>query len=162
MIGLRAALRRELWSMNQPREGGMGRNPERCFHGPIVVLINEDTGSNGEYFAYAIKYLKVATLIGMRTWGGAVGIEPHQDTVDGTQTTPPQFAPIGMDGTWIIEGHGVDPDIVVQNLPADVVAGKDAQLQKAVTWLLEKLDSDGGRWKLPERPPYPVKAKAGE
>ena len=151
-------LERVLWAMNQPREGKMGRNPERAFHGPIVVLINEDTGSNGEYFAYAIKVKKLATLIGMRTWGGAVGIEPHQDMVDGGGTTPPQFGPIGMDGTWIIEGHGVEPDIVIQNMPADVVAGKDAQLEKAVSVLLERLEKEGDRWRLPSRPSYPDKS----
>ena len=152
-------LERQIWALNQPREGKMGRNPERVFHGPIVVLINEDTGSNGEYFAYAIKAKKLATLIGMRTWGGAVGIEPHQDMVDGGGTTPPQFGPIGMDGTWIIEGHGVDPDIVIQNMPADVVAGKDAQLEKAVSHLLERLDKEGDSWRLPRRPNYPDKSR---
>ncbi len=151
-------LERELWSLNKPREGKMGRNPERCFHGPIVVLINEDTGSNGEYFAYAIKAKKIATLIGMRTWGGAVGIEPHQDMVDGGGTTPPQFGPLGLDGTWIIEGHGVEPDIVIQNMPADVVAGLDAQLEKAVSVLLEQLENNGDKWGLPELPAFPDKS----
>ncbi len=152
-------LERGLWALNQPREGLMGRNPERCFHGPIVVLINEDTGSNGEYFAYAIKAKGLATVMGMRTWGGAVGIEPHQGMVDGSGTTPPQFAPVGLDGTWIIEGHGVEPDIVVVNAPADVVAGRDAQLEAAVDLLLETLARDGDRWRLPGRPDYPDKSK---
>ena len=57
--------------------------------GADVVLINEDTGSNGEFFAEAIKRRGLAKVIGMRTWGGAVGIEPHQDLVDGGVTTPP-------------------------------------------------------------------------
>ncbi|MBC8423816.1 PD40 domain-containing protein [bacterium] len=152
-------LERGLWSLNQPREGRMGRNPERCFHGPIVVLINEDTGSNGEYFAYAVKAKGLATVMGMRTWGGAVGIEPHQGMVDGSGTTPPQFAPIGLDGTWIIEGHGVEPDIVVMNAPADVVAGRDAQLEAAVDHLLETLAREGARWRLPGRPDFPDKSK---
>jgi tricorn protease len=152
-------LERELWAMNKPREGGMGRNPERVLHGPIVVLINENTGSNGEYFAYALQYKKLATIMGRRTWGGAVGIEPHQDMVDGGGTTPPQFGPIGMDGTWIIEGQGVVPDIVVMNMPADVVAGKDAQLDAAIAHLLERLKTEGDTWKLPEVPDYPDKSK---
>jgi len=152
-------LERRLWSLDQPREGKMGRSPERCFHGPIVVLINEDTGSNGEYFAYAIKAKRLATVMGVRTWGGAVGIEPHQGMVDGSGTTPPQFAPIGLDGAWIIEGHGVDPDIVVMNEPADVVAGRDAQLEAAVAHLLETLAQSGERWRLPTRPDYPDKSK---
>jgi len=152
-------LERRLWSLDQPREGLMGRSPERCFHGPLVVLINEDTGSNGEYFAYAIKVKKLATVLGVRTWGGAVGIEPHQDMVDGGGTTPPQFAPIGLDGTWIIEGHGVEPDIVVMNRPADVVAGRDAQLEAAVEHLLTRLRDEGDQWRLPGRPAYPDKSR---
>ncbi len=63
------------------------------------MLINEDTGSNGEYFAEAIKRKGLATVIGTRTWGGAVGIEPHQDLVDGGATTPPQFGSYALDGT---------------------------------------------------------------
>ena len=152
-------LERKLWSLNQPREGKPGRNPERVFHGPIVVLINEDTGSNGEYFAYAVQAKGLAPLIGMRTWGGAVGIEPHQDMVDGGGTTPPQFGPVGLDGAWIIEGHGVVPDIVVQNMPADVVAGRDAQLDTAVRYLLDTLAKEGARWILPEVPDYPDKSR---
>lgn len=152
-------LERVIWSLNQPREGKPGRNPERVFHGPIVVLINENTGSNGEYFAYAVQAKRLATLMGMRTWGGAVGIEPHQDMVDGGGTTPPQFGPVGMDGTWIIEGRGVTPDIVVQNMPADVVAGRDEQLEKAVSHLLQRLDDEGDRWRLPAVPDYPDKSR---
>ena len=152
-------LERRLWSLDQPRQGRPGTSPERCFHGPLVVLINEDTGSDGENFAYAIKTKKLATLIGVRTWGGAVGIEPHQDMVDGGGTTPPQFGPIGLSGAWVIEGHGVDPDIVVMNMPADVVAGRDAQLEAAVEHLLLRLETEGETWRLPTRPVYPDKSK---
>jgi tricorn protease len=154
-------LERRLWGLTVPREGGLMRDPERCFHGPIVVLINEDTGSNGEYFAEAIKLKGLATIIGVRTWGGAVGIEPHQDLVDGGVTTPPQFGLLGLDGTWLIEGHGVDPDIVVQNMPADVVAGQDAQLEAAVDFLLRKLQTDKQQWTLPHVRNFPDKSKAG-
>ncbi|MCP4248611.1 MAG: protease, partial [bacterium] len=90
-------LERKLWAITQAREGGPMRDPERCFHGHFVVLINEDTGSNGEYFAEAIKLKGLAPIVGMRTWGGAVGIEPHQDLMDGGSVTPPQFAPYGLD-----------------------------------------------------------------
>jgi len=155
-------LERELWAITQPREGGPGRNPERAFHGPVVVLIDEMTGSNGEYFAEAIKIKGLATLIGVRTWGGAVGIEPHQDLVDGGGTTPPQFGLYGLAGEWLIEGHGVEPDIRVMNDPAAVVRGEDPQLDAAIAHLQEILEQEGGRWRLPERPAYPDKSKAGE
>jgi hypothetical protein len=84
-------LERRLWSLTKPREGMVLTDPERTFHGHLAVLINGDTGSNGEYFAEAIKRKGLATVIGSRTWGGAVGIEPHQDLVDGGTATPPQF-----------------------------------------------------------------------
>ncbi|MFQ5502153.1 MAG: S41 family peptidase [Phycisphaerae bacterium] len=153
-------LERKIWALTQPREGKFVRNPERVFHGHIFVVMNEDTGSNGEYFAEAIKLKGLAHLIGMRTWGGAVGIEPHQLLVDGGTTTPPQFAPYGLDGRWLIEGHGVVPDTEVQNMPGDVIKGRDAQLEAAIAGLLEKLVSDP--MTLPERPAFPVKAKPKE
>jgi tricorn protease len=153
-------LERELWSLTLPREGLPGRNPERVFHGPLVVLVNEDTGSNGEFFAQAIKEKDLAHVIGMRTWGGSIGIEPHQDLVDGGVTTPPQFGLYGArDGAWLIEGWGVEPDQVVQNWPADVLAGEDAQLEAGVDHLLAELGAHGDRWRIPEPPAYPDKSK---
>jgi tricorn protease len=152
-------LERVLWSMTQPREGKSGRNPERAFHGPLVVLINEDTGSNGEFFAEAIKRLKLAKVIGMRTWGGSIGIEPHQDLVDGGGITPPQFGLFGLDGSWPIEGWGVDPDIIVMNMPKDVVDGKDTQLDFAIDYLQKELATNGAKWQIPAVPAYPDKSK---
>jgi tricorn protease len=154
-------LERELWSMTIPREGQAGRNPERAFHGPLVVLINEDTGSNGEFFAEAIKRKKLATVMGVRTWGGSIGIEPHQGLVDGATTTPPQFGLYALDGTWPIEGWGVEPDIIVMNMPADVVNGEDTQLDTAIEFLLKQLDESGGKWAIPPTPAYPDKSKPG-
>ncbi len=151
-------LERELWAFTQPREGMVLRDPERAFHGHLAVLINEDTGSNGEYFAEAVKIKGLGTLIGMRTWGGAVGIEPHQDLVDGGVTTPPQFGIFGFDGRWLIEGHGVEPDIEVQNMPGDMLAGRDAQLEAALVHLADRMASDP--MPVPDAPPpFPVKTK---
>jgi len=153
-------LERRLWSMTIPREGKCGRNPERVFHGPMVVLINEDTGSNGEFFAQAIKEKDLAYIIGMRTWGGSIGIEPHQDLVDGGTTTPPQFGIFGLaSGGWIIEGWGVEPHQEVQNMPADVVAGRDTQLDEAVKYLQDRLQAEGATWSIPETPAYPDKSR---
>ena len=154
-------LERQLWSMTIPREGQAGRNPERTFHGPLVILINEDTGSNGEFFAEAIKRKNLGTVMGVRTWGGSIGIEPHQGLLDGATTTPPQFGLYGLDGTWPIEGWGVEPDIIVMNMPADVVAGVDSQLDAAIEFLLKQLDESGGKWSIPEAPAYPDKSKPG-
>jgi tricorn protease len=150
-------LERRLWSYTVPREGGPGRNPERVGSHRLVVLINEDTGSNGEFFAEALKRKELATIVGMRTWGGTVGIEPHQNFVDGGGTTPPQFGLLGTDNTWLVEGHGVEPHVEVQNLPRDVMNGGDTQLERAIELLMAEQD----RWAppLPEIPAYPVKKK---
>jgi tricorn protease len=152
-------LERVLWSITQPREGKDGRNPERVFHGPMVVLINEDTGSNGEFFAETIKRRGLAKVIGMRTWGGSIGIEAHQDFVDGGGTTPPQFGMYTLDGSWPIEGWGVEPDIIVMNMPKDVVDGKDTQLDFAIEHLLTELRDNGAKWAIPPVPAYPDKSK---
>ena len=152
-------LERVMWAMTQPREGKNGTNPERVQHGPVVVLIDGDTYSNGEFFAEAIKTLGLATTIGVRTWGGSTGIEAHQDMMDGGGTTPPQFGLYALDGTWPIEGWGVEPDIVVLNVPNDVVAGKDAQLDYAIDYLLKQLADSNGKWDIPAVPSYPDKAK---
>jgi len=151
-------LERKLWALTQAREGRVVRNPEGAFHGHLCLLINEDTGSNGEYFAQAIRFKNLARIIGMRTWGGAIGIEPHQLLVDGGTCTPPQFAPFDLSGQWIIEGHGVDPDVELQNMPADVLKGKDAQLDAAIAYLLDRLAREP--MDLPATPVFPRKAKA--
>ncbi|UCG17616.1 MAG: PD40 domain-containing protein [Phycisphaerales bacterium] len=153
-------LERELWSLIQPREGGYLHAPERAFHGHLIVIVNERTGSSGELFAEAIKRKRIAPILGVRTWGGAVGIELHQPLVDGGRVTPPQFARYGLDGTWLIEGHGVVPDIEVQNLPGDVVAGRDAQLEAAIEYIMNKVVQEPKD--IPGSPEFPVKTKAVE
>ena len=150
-------LERKVWSFTQPREGKPIPGSERVSRAHLAVLINHDTGSNGEYFAEAVKIKGLAPVIGTRTWGGAVGIEPHQDLLDGAVTTPPQFAPYGLDGHWLIGGHGVDPDIVVENLPAAVLAGRDTQLERAGEVLLDRIETDDVR--VPDPPSYPDKSK---
>ena len=150
-------LERQVWALTKPREGKIFRTPEVAFHGPVALLIDEETGSNGEFFAQAIKLKKLARLFGKRTWGGSVGIEPHQFLLDGGTVTPPQYGLYGTDRSWLIEGHGVDPDVVVENVPGEVVRGRDAQLEAGVGYLLDELAKDPHD--LPQPPPYPDKAK---
>jgi tricorn protease len=150
-------LERTVWAFTKPREGRPGTNPEMAFRGHMALLINADTGSNGEFFSEAVKFHKMARVFGMRTWGGSVGIEPHQDLVDGGAVTPPQFGLYGANGQWLIEGHGVDPDVRVENMPADVLKGKDPQLEAAVSYLLNRLKADP--MAAPAHPPYPDKAR---
>ena len=150
-------LERRVWSMTQPREGKPAPNPERVFTGPWCVVVNEDTASNGEFFAEAIKIKKLAPVFGMRTWGGSVGIESHQDLLDGGGVTAPQFGLYSLDGRWLIEGVGVVPDIEVQNMPGDVLQGKDAQLDAAIDYVQKELKAKPNE--LPAPPPYPNKSR---
>jgi tricorn protease len=152
-------LERRLWSLTIPREGGILRNPENTFFGPKTLIINQDTGSCGEYFATAFRVKAMGKIVGMRTWGGAVGIEPHQDLADGGTVTPPQFAPYSpWTKEWYFEGWGVEPDVEVENMPADVLAGKDAQLEKAIEIVLGEIKEYYEDWdELPPPPDYPDK-----
>ncbi len=150
-------LERKVWAVTQPREGRPSLNPEAAFWGPYALLINEDTGSDGELFSEAIKIKGLAKIFGMRTWGGAFGIEAHQDLVDGGTVTPPQFGLYGLDRRWLIEGRGVDPHVEVQNLPGDVLKGKDAQLDSALGYLMELVAKNPKE--VPPPPPYPNKAR---
>jgi len=152
-------LERKLWSLTIPREGKILRNPESVFYGPMVCVINQDTGSCGEYFATAFQVKQMGKVVGMRTWGGAVGIEPHQDLADGGTCTPPQFAPYSpFTHEWYFEGWGVNPDVEVENWPSDVLQGKDAQLEKAIAIVLDEMDEHYKAWKeLPPPPAYPDK-----
>jgi hypothetical protein len=53
----------------------------------------------------------------------------------------------------------VEPDIVVMNLPKDVVDGKDTQLDYAIDYLLNELKVNGAKWAVPAVPAYPDKSK---
>jgi tricorn protease len=125
--------------------------------GPKVALINEDTGSDGDIFANAFRQWKIGALIGKRTWGGAVGITDHGPLLDGGTVYVPEFGTADADGRWIIEGHGVDPDIVVEEDPVEVLNGHDPQLERGVEELMKLLPAQPSG--LPPRPAAPVKTE---
>ncbi len=150
-------LERKIYGYVKPREGNVLHTQERVFNGKLVLLINMDTGSDGELFSEAWKHHKLGKVIGKRTWGGAVGIEPHQNLIDGGTCTPPQFGEFTQEGKWIIEGHGVDPDIEIMNMPGNVVKGIDEQLDKGIEILLQEIKESGV--KEPDVPNYPDKSK---
>jgi tricorn protease len=140
----------------------MGRNtvgapdPGAAFIGPKVCLCDEFSASDGDIFPYRFKTLKLGKLIGKRTWGGVVGIRGTLPLLDGGSLNKPEFAPYSPDGKgWIIEGVGVEPDIVVDNDPAREYAGIDDQLNKAIEVILEELKTKGRE--IPPIPPYPIK-----
>jgi tricorn protease len=126
--------------------------------GPKVALINEDTASDGDIFSYAFRQWKIGTLVGKRTWGGAVGITDHGPLLDGGSVFVPEFGTADEHGDWIIEGHGVDPDIVVEQDPVEVMKGHDPQLERAVQELMTRLPATPAG--LPQRAAPPVKTEA--
>ncbi len=107
--------------------------PRQAPMGPMVALTNEYAGSDGDIFSHSFKLFGLGPLIGMRTWGGVVGIWPRHSLVDGTLTTQPEFAFWFEDVEWGVEGHGTDPDIVVDIEPSDHLRGKDPQLDRAIS-----------------------------
>jgi tricorn protease len=123
--------------MDKPRRGKSlpypAYSPEK-----LVLIINEYAGSDGDIFAKAFKNYNLGKIIGTRTWGGVIGINPRHRLVDGTIVTQPQFAFIFNDVGIGVENHGVDPDIEVEISPQDYANNKDTQLDKAIEIIKEK------------------------
>jgi tricorn protease len=132
-----------------------GTYPETVFHGHMVCILNETSASDGDIFPYRFRQAGLGPLIGTRSWGGVVGISSRGPLLDGGRVYVPLSATNAPDGQWIIEGHGVDPDIHVQNDPKAVIRGHDPQLQRAIAEVLERIEKEPKR--LPERPADPVK-----
>lgn len=125
--------------------------------GPKVALINEETSSDGDIFSNAFRGWKIGALIGKRTWGGVVGITEHGPLLDGGIVYVPEFGSADAGGRWIIEGHGVDPDIVVEQDPVEVMKGHDPQLERGVEELMKLLPPTATG--LPGRPAAPIKTE---
>ena len=151
-------LRREIAMIDMSRDTISVPNPEAIMLGPKVCLIDEFSASDGDLFPYRFKKHKLGKLIGKRTWGGVVGIRGSLPLVDGGSLMKPEFASYSVDGKeWIIEGHGVEPDIYVDNDPAKEFEGEDQQLNKAIEVILEELKTK--EKELPPIPPYKKKDK---
>jgi tricorn protease len=134
-----------------------GTYPETVFHGHKVALLNETSASDGDIFPHMFRKAGLGPLVGKRSWGGVVGITGLGPMIDGGTVFVPISGTNDVDGSWVIEGHGVDPDIVVENDPKSVIAGKDPQLERGVAELLKKMDAEPMR--LPKKPADPVKTK---
>lgn len=134
-------LQRVVYRMNMSRNGGeqLATIPESTHYGPKVCLIDKYSSSDGDLFPYGFKQLGIGKLIGTRTWGGIVGISGSRPYLDGQDVRTPFFTSYSTDGKWIIENHGVDPDIYVDLNPFEDYLGNDAQLNKAIEVLLEEL-----------------------
>ncbi len=147
-------LRRALVMIEIARNGTPQTNPGQTFVGPMVALCNEFSASDGDIFPFRFKAMGLGKLIGKRTWGGVVGIRNPLPLTDGGQLFRPEFAPYAKDGKdWVIEGHGVDPDIVVDNDPAKEFKGEDQQLDRAIQEVQAEMKANP--YQLPPVPPYP-------
>lgn len=126
-------------------------NMQYAFRGHVVVICDNFTASDGEAFAEGFKRLGLGKVIGTRTWGGEVWLSSSNVLSDDGVATAGEFGVYGPEGYWLVEGHGVDPDIVVDNLPHATFKGEDAQLKAAVDHL-QKL--------IAQKPIPPVQAPA--
>ncbi len=149
-------LLRKAWMYWKARSGEPYWNMPYAFRGHIVVLVNENTYSDGEAFADGFKKLGLGTTIGTRTWGGEIWLHSGNRLSDNGIARAPMFGVYGDNGKWLIEGHGFVPDIEVDNLPHATFNGKDAQLDAAIQHL-QKLIAEDPR-KVPPPPPYPDKS----
>ncbi len=149
-------LNRELVLYGMSRNNSVNIKPGEMIRGPKVLLLDKYSASDGDLFPYQFKKMKMGTLIGTRSWGGVVGIRGSMPFIDGGDLRRPEFAPFDENGNWVIEGYGVDPDIVIDNDPAKEYAGEDEQLNKAIEVILEQLKDYKP---LPEIPDYPDKSK---
>ena len=126
-------LRREIAMITIARNTSYAPNPDGTIIGPKVMLLDEFSASDGDIVAYRFKKYKLGPVIGKRTWGGVVGIRGTLPLLDGGFLNRPEFSRYDVEGKeWIMEGKGVEPDIVVDNDPAKEFAGIDEQLNKAI------------------------------
>lgn len=150
-------LLRKPWFYFQPRVGNPTWNMQYAFRGHIVVLCDQLTASDGEAFTEGFKRLGLGKVIGMRTWGGEIWLSFGDTAVqDNGVASAAELGVYGPERKWLIEGHGVEPDIVVDDLPHSTFEGKDAQLDAGIKLLEEEIQKDPRP--VPKTPPYPDKS----
>jgi len=140
------------WNM---RYGADLKTPSASIQGPKVMLIDETAGSGGDLLPWMFRKFKLGPLVGKRTWGGLVGTLGFPPLMDGGSVSAPNLAIWTPEEGWTVENEGVPPDIEVEQTPAEVIAGKDPQLEKAIQLVMEALKKNPPA--QPKRPPYPVR-----
>jgi len=149
-------LRQPLVSYWNTRYGADFKTPSASIQGPKVLIADEMAGSGGDLFPWMWRKFKLGPIVGKRTWGGLVGTLGFPVLMDGGSVTAPNLAIWTEDG-WVVENVGVPPDVEVEQAPAEVAAGHDPQLEKAIQIVMEELKKNPPK-KLP-RPPYPVRIR---
>jgi tricorn protease len=135
------------------RWGQTSSYPDEAVAGPVVALTNEHSGSDGDIFSHGFKLMGIGPLVGTRTWGGVIGINPYHTLVDGTQTTQPEYSFWFKDVGWGVENYGTDPQIEVDNAPQDAAAQRDRQLETALATALQLIERAGpGKPQFGDRP----------
>ena len=152
-----ARLMRKAWMYWSQPVGSPVWNMQYAFRGHVVVLVDEFTMSDGEAFAEGFRRLGLGKVIGTRTWGGEIWLSFDNWLVDKGIASAAEYGVYGPEGIWLIEGHGVEPDIVVDNEPHATFGGADAQLDAAVRHL-EALIAESPT-PVPQPPPYPIKPR---
>ena len=148
-------LRRKLLALNYQRTSDEADTyPDAVFLGPMVALLDQNSASDGDIFPAMFREAGLGPLIGKRSWGGVIGIGSRGPLIDGGTIFVPGSAFASKNGEWIIEGHGVDPDIEVDNDPKSEIAGRDPQLERGIAEVMTRLKTPV---KLPPRPAAPVK-----
>jgi len=149
-------LRRPFIAMWAMRYGQDLKSPQASIQGPKVMLVDETAGSGGDLLPWMFRKFALGPLVGRPTWGGLVGILGFPTLMDGGVITAPNLA-IWTEKGWVVENEGVAPDIEVEQLPKDVIAGRDPQLEKAIELMKGELKKNPPQKLV--RPPYPVRAK---
>lgn len=149
----RQMVMQQMWR-NVPMAGPV---PDKTHVGPKILMLDEYSASDGDLFPYQFKTYKMGTVIGKRSWGGVIGIRGSLPFIDGGTLHKPEFGHYSADGSkWIIEGYGVDPDVEIDNNPADVFKGNDAQLDKTIEIILEQMVDYP--YQITPNPPFPNKS----
>ena len=149
-------LNRPLRNFYGVRDGHDWVWPSEAHFGPKAMLVNGWSGSGGDCFPFMFKEAKLGPVIGTRTWGGLIGITGCPPLVDGGSVTVPTFGIYSTKGEWIIEGHGVDPDIEVVDDPGAMAKGGDPQIERAVKEVLQSLKKNPPS--QVKKPAYPNRA----
>jgi tricorn protease len=150
-------LRKPFLSYFAPRHGEDWRIPSAGIHGPKVMIIDEGAGSGGDMLPWMFRKNKLGTLVGKRTWGGLVGIGGYPSLMDGGSVTAPSMAFWSTERGFEVENEGVAPDVEIEQWPADVIAGRDPQLEKAIDLVLKELEKNPPQ--KDKRPDYPTRVK---
>ncbi|MBI2796636.1 MAG: PD40 domain-containing protein [Gemmatimonadetes bacterium] len=146
-------LMRKAWMYFKGRSGVATWNMQYAFRGHMVVLVDQETASDGEAFADGFRRLGLGAVIGARTWGGEIWLSNVNQLSDGGVARAPMTGVYGPERKWLIEQEGVVPDIEVDNLPHQSFLGRDAQLEAAVAYLKKKIADDPRA--VPAPPAYP-------